>query len=105
MKNPLTTQYYLVANIAELFLLHALPVERWNGESFPAETPSKAEGEYKLGHPLDSGAWNGEPYLYENNVAIVPADILDRLSEAIQKLDELEQESEKKIISFNSTGF
>jgi len=90
MKNPLTTQYYLVANIAELFLLHALPVERWNGESFPAETPSKAEGEYKLGHPLDGGL-QGEPYLYEKNAAIVPADILDRLAEAIQKLDELER--------------
>ena len=49
MKNPLYTQYYLTANIAELLLLHALPVERWNGEPFP-ETPSKAEGVYKLGH-------------------------------------------------------
>lgn len=89
MKNPLTTQYYLVANISELFLLHALPIERWNGESFP-KTPSKAEGQYRLGHPLDAGV-EGYPYLYEKNVAVVPADILDRLSEAIQKLDELEQ--------------
>ena len=90
MKNPLTTQYYLVANISELFLLHALPIERWNGESFP-ETPSKAEGEYKLGHSLDKEK-EGDPYLYEKNAAVVPADILDRLADAIQKLDELEQE-------------
>ena len=90
MKNPLYTQYYLTANIAELLLLHALPIERWNGEAFP-ETPSKAEGVYKLGHPLDKGE-EGKPYLYEKNAAVVPADILDRLADAIQKLDELEQE-------------
>lgn len=90
MKNPLYTQYYLTANIAELFLLHALPVERWNGEPFP-ETPSKMEGQYMFRHPLDIEE-DGNPYLYEKNAAVVPADILDRLCDAIQKLDELEQE-------------
>ena len=41
--------------------------------------------------PLDKGE-EGKPYTFEKNAAVVPADILDRLADAIQKLDELEQE-------------
>ena len=44
--------------------------------------------------PLDKGE-EGKPYTFEKNAAVVPADILDRLADAIQKLDEMEQEGNR----------
>lgn len=89
-KNSLEAAYRLVADIAELFLIHNVPLHQYNQNlPFQCPTPSKAETSISaasLSNP-DGSKWEADPA----NASVVPQDLLDRLSQAIADLSEIEE--------------
>lgn len=85
-KNSLESAYRLVAEIAELLLIYNVPFHQYNPRfPFKNPTPSKAEiEEFGLSNP---GKYKEDP----SNASVVPADILDRLADAIGHLGEIEK--------------
>lgn len=87
-KNSLEAAYRLVVDIAEMFLIHNCPLHQFEGE-YPIPTPSKAETEF---HISMLSSKNGEHYQRDpNNASVVPSDLLDRLSNAVSDLEQIEE--------------
>lgn len=87
-KNPLESAYRLVAEIAELLLIYNVPFHQYNPRfPFKNPTPSKAEiEEFGLSNS-DGSKYKEDP----SNASVIPADILDRLADAIGHLSEIEK--------------
>ena len=89
-KNSLESAYRLVADIAELFLIYNVPLHQYNAKfPFVNPTPSKAETLISIDSLLtpDGIEFKKDP----TNAVVVPQDLLDRLSEAISDLSEIEE--------------
>jgi hypothetical protein len=89
-KSELESAYRLVAEIAECLLIYSSPVEQFDiRKGWPIPTPSKAESQFSAEVLL---AHNGDKCLpSSSNGQVVPADLLDRLGDAISSLGEAEE--------------
>jgi hypothetical protein len=89
-KNSLESAYRLLADIAELFLIHNVPLHQYDAKyPFKNPTPSKAESSFSaamLRTPSGS-EYEEDP----SNAVVVPQDLLDRLCDAISDLSEIEE--------------
>jgi hypothetical protein len=89
-KNSLESAYRLVADIAEILLMHNVPLHQYNPDfPFKKPTPSKAEMRFDISCLSNP---DGSKYVEDpNNASVVPSDVLDRLADAIEALGEIEE--------------
>jgi hypothetical protein len=90
-KSSLETAYRLVVDIAEILLVHNVPLHQYNPDfPFRNPTPSKAEIEgLDISYLLNP---DGSKYIEDpNNASVIPSDVLDRLADAINALAEIEE--------------